>query len=199
MTDLDIRELDRRAVERSIEMVTQATPADLARPTPCQGWSLGDLLAHMTAQHRGFAAAAAGQGADLAHWAVQPLGDDAVAIYTAAAEAVIAAFAAEGAIERPFMLPEFTTERTFPARQAIGFHFIDYVVHAWDVARALGVPYTLDSELAAPALRIAEAVPNGPERLRPGAAFRPALARTSSAAPLDRILRMLGRSPDWPK
>jgi uncharacterized protein (TIGR03086 family) len=198
MADLDIRDLDRRAVQRSMQIVARATPADLTHPTPCEGWSLGDLLAHMTAQHRGFAAAAAGQGADLARWAVRPLGDDAVAAYTAAAEAVIAAFGTDDVLGRQFVLPELTAAQAFPARQAIGFHFIDYVVHAWDVARALGVPYTLDAEVAAPALRIAEAVPNGPERLRPGAAFRPALVEPSSTTPLDRILSMLGRSPAWP-
>lgn len=32
----------------------------MSRPTPCAGWSLRDLLARMTVQHRGFAAAAAG-------------------------------------------------------------------------------------------------------------------------------------------
>jgi gas vesicle protein len=41
--------------------VTQLTPADLTRPTPCAGWTLHGLLAHMTTQHYGFAAAAAGQ------------------------------------------------------------------------------------------------------------------------------------------
>jgi hypothetical protein len=49
----DIRELDRVAVRASIDVVSQVVPADLARPTPCQAWTLRDLLAHMTAQHHG--------------------------------------------------------------------------------------------------------------------------------------------------
>jgi hypothetical protein len=38
----------------------------------------------------------------------------------------------------PFSLPEITTKITFPGRQAIGFHFVDYGVHAWDIARWSG-------------------------------------------------------------
>ena len=57
---MDVRELDRRAVRASVDMVAKVTIEDLGRPTPCAGWTLADLLAHMTAQHRGFAAAAEG-------------------------------------------------------------------------------------------------------------------------------------------
>jgi len=56
----DIRELNRRAVQASVEVVSQVDPGDLGRPTPCSQWSLGELLAHMTIQHRGFAAPAPG-------------------------------------------------------------------------------------------------------------------------------------------
>ena len=61
--------------------------------------------------------------------------DDQVAEYIAAAEHVIAAFAEPGVCERGFSLPEIITGVEFPAARAISFHFIDYVVHGWDVAR----------------------------------------------------------------
>ena len=64
MTTPDIRDLDARAVRASVDVVEEITAVDLSRPTPCAGWTLGDLLAHMTVQHQGFAAAAAGRGAD---------------------------------------------------------------------------------------------------------------------------------------
>jgi uncharacterized protein (TIGR03086 family) len=195
----DIRELDRRAVLASAEVVSTASANDLDRATPCVDWTLGDLLAHMTVQHYGFAAAARGHGADLEVWRVRPLGHRAVAAYTEAAEHVIAAFAEDGVLEREFVLPEFRTGPAFPAARAIGFHFIDYLVHGWDVARALGLPYTPDPDLLQASLPIAQAVPNGPERLDPGTAFRPRLAVTSPATTLDQILALLGRSPRWPE
>jgi uncharacterized protein (TIGR03086 family) len=71
------------------------------------------------------------------------------------------------------------------------------VVHGWDVARALGQPYELDDDLVKAALPVAEAVPEGERRLRPGAAFRPGLPATGGTGPMDRILGLLGRSPAW--
>ena len=189
--------LNRLAVVASVEVVSRVEVGDLGRPTPCAEWTLAELLAHMTVQHHGFAEAARGNGGDLGVWRARPLGDDPVGEYTAAAERVLAAFAEAGVPEREFELPEFQPVSRFAAARAIGFHLIDYVVHGWDVARSIGVGYELDPELAEPALRIARAVPNGANRLEPGAAFAPALA-DGAGTPLDRILAALGRSPGWP-
>jgi uncharacterized protein (TIGR03086 family) len=194
----EIRAFNQRAVRRSIELVDPVTAADLGRPTPCGGWTLADLIGHLTAQHRGFAAAARGDGADLAHWSVSLPGPDAAQTYRAAAEDVLAAFAAVPSAESPFTLPEISTSMTFPAQQAIGFHLIDYVVHSWDLARALDVPAGLDDDLLEASRPIAFAVPNGKERLRPGAGFAPSLDPAPAQSTLDEILLRLGRSPNWP-
>ena len=194
----DISELDRRAVDYSVALVSQAGPEDLARPTPCGEWDLAHLLAHMTVQHRGFAASARGAGGDPELWRMGEPAADPVAAYREAAADVVAAFAETGVQERDFELPEFAPGFTAPGHQAIGFHFIDYVVHGWDVARALGLPYELDEELAEPALRIAEVVPGGEIRLRPGSPFALALPAADEQDPLRRILTHLGRSPSWP-
>ncbi len=200
--EVDIRELNGRAVRASADVVARATAEDLGRPTPCAGWTLADLLAHMIVQHRGFAAAARGAGADLAVWRVRPVGAEAVSAYAEAAEHVLAAFAEDGVLEREFTLPEFAQpefdrEPVFSGAQAIGFHFIDYLVHAWDVARTLDVDFTADPELVEAAWPIALAVPDDERRDRPGAAFRPSLAVTEDASRFDRMLALLGRSPLW--
>jgi uncharacterized protein (TIGR03086 family) len=192
---MDVRELDRRAVRASLDMVAKVTIEDLGRPTPCAGWTLADLLAHMTAQHHGFAAAAEGTGADLAVWRAEPLGDGAVSAYTGAAERVMTAFAEDGVLDRAFALPEFGRGLTFPAAQAIGFHLIDYLVHGWDVAQSLGVEFTAEPELVEVAWPIAQAIPDDERRRRPGAAFQPSLAIPEDATRFDLILAMLGRSP----
>lgn len=194
----DIVGLDAQAVRASVQVVSQVHAADLARPTPCSGWTLADLLAHMTAQHHGFAAAAAGDGADLVHWQTGAPVDDPVGQYAAAAERVIAAFAAAGVLAGEFMLPEISPKLPFPAAEAIGFHMVDYVVHGWDVARALGLDYDLEPEVLAAALPIARAVPDGERRRRPGAAFAPRVAATNGD-PLTQIVAQLGRHPDWPR
>jgi uncharacterized protein (TIGR03086 family) len=183
------------AVRASVEAVSMVDTADLDRPTPCSEWTLADLLAHMTAQHHGFAAAARGRGADPAAWQLRP-STDPVADHRAAAELLLAAFAEKGLAEREFALPELGTA-PFPAEQAVAFHLIDYVVHGWDVARTLGRPYNLHPDIAAPALRIAAQVPDDKRRLAPDAPFAPALPVTPKAEPLARILSILGRNPNW--
>ncbi|MEU8780095.1 TIGR03086 family metal-binding protein [Streptomyces sp. NPDC048637] len=192
-----LRRLHAQAVRDSVALIRRVTPDDLSRPTPCSAWTLADLLAHMTAQHHGFGAAALGKGQDPAHWSVRPIGADPVGPYTAAAEHVIAAFATVESPDRAFALPEFSTTRTFPAARAIGFHLIDYVVHSWDVARTLGLTYAPGAELLRAALPIARAVPDGDSRLAPGSAFRPGLAADEGADTLEKILAALGRSPHW--
>jgi uncharacterized protein (TIGR03086 family) len=195
-TITDIVALDALAVHASVELVGRARPADMARPTPCADWTLHGLISHMTAQHYGFAAAAAGDG-DPARWRPRRLGGDPAAEYRAAAETVLAAFSADGVLDRRFPLPELAAGPLFPARQAVSFHFVDYVVHSWDVAKTLGLEAHFTSELLAAALRVAQAVPDGETRLAPGAAFSPAVAWEDDGSPLDQIVAVLGRSPGW--
>jgi len=185
----------RIAVAVSIDVVSRVDKEDLGRPTPCSEWTLADLLAHMTAQHHGFAAAARGRGADPAVWRPRPSADP-VADYLAAADLLLAAFTEDGLTDRVFALPELATT-TFTAEQAVTFHLIDYVVHGWDVSRTIGCSYELDPNVVGLALRIAAQVPDGPLRRKPGAPFAPALPFTPATTPLDRILSALGRDPDW--
>ncbi|PRZ44300.1 uncharacterized protein (TIGR03086 family) [Antricoccus suffuscus] len=193
----DIREVHERVIQLSTNTVSNVSASDLDRPTPCAGWTLRDLLEHMITQHYGFAAAAAGNGAERGVWELRSVGTHPVAEYAAAAEHVVTAFSLEDVLERQFALPEISEDITFPGKQAIGFHLIDYVVHSWDVAQSIGESVELDPDIADIALKIAAAVPNGDERKSDGAAFAPAQSVPSHAAPLDQILALLGRSPDW--
>ncbi|MCX5417578.1 TIGR03086 family metal-binding protein [Streptomyces sp. NBC_00059] len=200
-TPADIVLLDRIAVLESVRVVDEARPGDWLRPTPCDRWTLRELVEHMAAQHHGFAAASRGEGADAAAWRRPDLGDDPAGAYRTAAKAVLDAFASPGLPERPFALPEISA-RPVPALRAVGFHFIDYVAHAWDVATALGLPVRLPEPVLREALPIALAVPDGDVRRAPGAAFRPGLpvdreTRPDGHGTLSLILAVLGRSSDW--
>ena len=196
----DIVSPDAEAVRASVRVVGLAGPQDLARMTPCAGWTLGNLVAHMTAQHDGFVAAAAGEGADLSRWQPGEPGADPVGEYEAAAGRVLAAFAADGVLDRRFTLPEISPELRFPATEAIGFHFIDYVVHGWDVARSLGLDhYELEPDLLDAALLIARAVPDGGLREQGLVPFAPAVLVTGEVSVLGQIVALLGRRPGWPQ
>ncbi|MFE6163809.1 TIGR03086 family metal-binding protein [Streptomyces sp. NPDC056486] len=194
---LDLIALDRAAVQESLRVLRAARDADWERPSPCADWTLRDLVAHMTAQHHGFAAAARGSGADRTYWIEQDLGSDPFKIYEESVRHVLAAFAEEaeeGVMERGFTLPEIGG--TFTGRIAVGFHFLDYVVHSWDVATTIGVDIDLPLPVIEAALEIARRVPKDPERRGPGAAFAPVLPTPEHASPLEEMLALLGRSPD---
>ena len=195
MHTINLVAADAAAVRATLDLVARVIPADLARPTPCAGWDLSMLLRHMTAQHHGFAAAAAGRGADHAAWELPPADTDLTRAYPAAAAAVLNAFTAEDVLERPFVLPEFDATRPLPGRLVIGFHLVDYVVHGWDVAHSIGAPFQPDAEVLAAALPIVRAVPDDASRLEPGAAFAPGRPVPAGADPLTEILLLLGRDP----
>jgi uncharacterized protein (TIGR03086 family) len=201
LTNQDIRSEHRTAVLASVDVINTVTPKDLHRATPCDGWDLAQLLVHMTVQHHGFAAAARGDGADPARWDTATVADAVVAdpagAYAAAATDVLDAFADDGVLDASFALPEFGLGAAFPGSQAIGFHFVDYVVHGWDVARAIDKPFTLPADVISAVLPLVFAVPDGDFRNAPGSAFALAIEAGEGSSDLDRVLLHLGRSPAW--
>ena len=181
----------RRAVHATLSAL--AEPVDLGAPTPCAGWDVADLVAHMAVQQRGFARAVAGERTGVADWAPVPAD---VAAYASACRELLAAFAAISDPDAPVFLPEIRDEPV-PARVAVGFQLVDNVVHAWDVAVALGRRPQLDEDVVAAGLAVARQVPVGVERERAGAAFAHALPLPATVSALDETLLLLGRDPAW--
>ncbi|MDG4664125.1 TIGR03086 family metal-binding protein [Mycobacterium sp. 236(2023)] len=195
------KELHHTALQSSTDIVSTVRPDQLTLPTPCAGWRLADLLTHMTAQHHGFAAAARGHGADLGRWRTEPLADavaaDPAGAYAAAARDVLEAFAAPRVEDVAFALPEFGADVTVPGAMAMGFHFVDYVVHGWDVAASLGHPFSVPDDVAAAALPIALGVPDGEVRDAENSPFARATTPADTDDDFARILRHLGRNPEY--
>ncbi|MBV9278961.1 MAG: TIGR03086 family protein [Chloroflexi bacterium] len=191
----DLLQIHRRVMEQSVAIVNHVTIDDLARPTPCEGWTLRDLLAHMMGQNYGFAAAARARQ-DRSAFAPRPVGSDPAGEYQASATRVVDAFSTPGLLDGHMYLPEVRDGMVLPAVTAVEFHVVDYVVHAWDVARTIGVSIEYDDDILQVARRIAEEVPDTAKSPEPHTPFGPAL-RTTSGAALDQIVAMLGRSPEW--
>lgn len=190
-------ELHRRAMLRSVEIVNRAGDDQFELPTPCAGWSLRRLLDHMVSENHGFAAAADGERSDRTAWS-RDAGAEPRATYAASADRVVASFGADSVLDREFWLPLIDDTALFPARQAIGFHLLDYAIHAWDVAVTIGVPIVFDDDITEAVLEIAHRdVPDGARRRRPGAGFQPPVPVPDDAPAQDRLLGWLGRSPTW--
>ncbi|TMQ90005.1 TIGR03086 family protein [Actinomadura soli] len=190
----DFRPLDRRASDLYLSTVAQVKPDMLTRPTPCPDWTLHGLLRHQISQDEGFAAAARGDGARLSAWRGGDLGDDPHAASRTSADLVTRAFA-DLPLDAELALPEIREGGTFPAALAISFHFVDLVVHAWDVAATINVPWEPAEDLVTASLKVAAIVPD--DGRAPGESFAPKLDAPPDAPPKDRLLALLGRSPSW--
>jgi uncharacterized protein (TIGR03086 family) len=187
----DVRELDRRALAATGEVIAAVRSADLDQPTPCTKWSLTGLLEHLVNENRGYAASSMGAPAIVSIWYSGDLKPDPHRAYRDSAAWVTDAFAAPGVYEGRFEVRAFGY---FPAPVAIGMHFVDVLVHGWDVAVSIGLPYRPDDELAASALAIASRWPRTGDRRRE---FARRVRVPADASDFTRLLGLLGRSSSW--
>ncbi|HEX9994071.1 MAG TPA: TIGR03086 family metal-binding protein [Acidimicrobiales bacterium] len=114
-------------------------------PSPCEGWSARDVVEHGIAGNRMSVLLLAGATAADAIAAVRaaPVGDDPVAAYDEAGRDMVDAFRAPGALSRTVHHPR----GDITGEQFLGFRVGDLVIHAWDLARAIGADDRLDPAL----------------------------------------------------
>jgi uncharacterized protein (TIGR03086 family) len=141
MEPLDALALARAQFAQRVRLVKAD---DWQRPTPCEGWTVRDLVLHVVGGDRMSAALVRGATRDeaTAVRSTVDLGDDAVAAFDAEADDVAAAFAEPGAFDRRCPHPSGID---IPGAQLFGFRVGEYVLHGWDLARAIGADEKLDS------------------------------------------------------
>ncbi len=155
--------------------------------TPCPGWDVRTLLGHLVGGNHLYAAALAGQdgparGADV-------LGPDPCGAYRDSAAAVVAAFRAPGALDRPVTVPFGTV----PAEMALHLRIVEVLTHGWDLARATGRTVSFPDDVVEQEIAFSRrALPMIPPERAPFAPSRPV---PDDAAPLDRLVALLGRDP----
>jgi uncharacterized protein (TIGR03086 family) len=184
---MQIRELDRKALDTLGALIAEVKPDHYRLPTPCDDWTLYGLIRHQVSDNLGFAAAARGAGPDIATWNAGRLGDDPYAAYQASADAFTQAFADDDVLDRDLIVREFGS---FPGRVALSMHVLDCTVHGWDVAQSLGVPYDPPGDLVEHSLAVAGFIPADDREER--GSFRP-VVQTGDETPLARLLALTGR------
>ena len=187
----DLRELHARAMDEADAYVRLVGAADLGSATPCAGWTLADLLAHMIGQHRGFAAAVRSGDAPRTAYAPVPFSAKG---WRESVQELLAAFAATSPGSRAVAV-EITVE-PLPVERLVAAQLLDTVVHTWDIAHALGRWHEPSAALIDATAQVARSVPDGAVREAPGAAFAPSLPLGES--PWERALAQLGRDPRRP-
>ena len=115
-----------------------------SEPTPCTGWSVRDLVNHVTSEQLWAPQLLAGRtiaevGDKFDH---DVLGDNPVASWRAAITAATAAFAQPGVSERTVEL----SSGTRPAHEYLDEMVTDLAIHGWDLAKALHLDETIDPQ-----------------------------------------------------
>lgn len=176
------------------ELLPGVSDEQLGRPTPCERWSVGDLLDHLIGLTYGFRLAAekapdpapGGPGEPAAarlhpQWRSRlPEQLDRMVVAWRAPDA----WAGEAAIGG-VVLPA-------PAIGLFGLN--ELVVHGWDLARATGQPYDPGRQTveAVHGLVSQQASAEGTPGL-----FGPSISLPADAPLLDRVVALTGRDPGW--
>ncbi|MCE6996845.1 TIGR03086 family metal-binding protein [Saccharothrix sp. S26] len=186
---MDLLDLNRSALDLNLKLMADLDEAHLDMATPCAGWTVYELLRHQVESTLAFTAAVRRADVD------EPASDDLTIAYRVATDAATEAFRADGVLERETEFPGYGRR---PGHHVVAAHFVDNLVHAWDLCRALGIDSTLDTELATAAYRMARHYPTTPDVRGPGAAFAMPVDVPADAPITDRLVGLLGRSPNWP-
>ena len=173
-------ELLDRSLSYTRVALNHVTDADLARPTPCERWNLGQLLAHMEDALDAFA--------EGHHGAIDL--DDLTPALVRVQNLQRKACALLAVWSRPapptVRIGEYDVATEVVALTAA----LDITVHGWDVAQAVGADLPVPARLARDLLAVAEwLIPATGREDR----FAPALDVPDDASEEQRLLGFLGR------
>ncbi|MFD8914071.1 TIGR03086 family metal-binding protein [Streptomyces sp. NPDC059575] len=163
--------------------------------TPCPDYTVGDLLAHLHTLSVAFRSAALkdfGPRTDTAPTTARPaLSPDWRTDLPKALDALADAWRDPAAWTGDTRAGGVD----LPGAVAGAVAADELVVHAWDLARALDLPYTPDPEALSSAHTFLQAAAELPDR--PAGLFGPIVRVPEDAPLLDRALGLSGRDPEW--
>ncbi len=163
------------AADKWDEVIAQVGDDDWEKGTPCDDWSVRELVDHaMFWQGRG----AGVFGADVAE------GADWAEVKPALAAALADPANLEGTAEALGGVP----------KQAVaGLIIADLLVHSWDLATSIGADTTLPEPAVASTLMGLQRLPE--QMLRGERMFGPAVEVADDASAQDRLIGFVGRTP----
>ena len=190
VSEPDIAALHRRALESTRLVVVGLDPTRWEASTPCEEWTIRELLNHVIAGN--WWAARLASGASIADVGTEldgdQVGDAPRSSYDASADAAARAFEAPGALEAPCAV----SYGPVPGSVYAGHRFIDVLIHGWDLAVASGQDSTLAPNLIEGAWQVLEPQL---DMLRASGMFGDDLEIPADADAETRLLMTLGRRP----
>jgi uncharacterized protein (TIGR03086 family) len=177
-----------RAFASTRAVLSTIKPDQLDLSTPCACWDVRSLINHFVGTARWAADMIAGAaGTPDQDYAAS----DFLATYDEYVAVALAAFAADGALDRAVRLPFGELSGT----ELMDLASTDQFIHGWDLARATGHDTDLDPELARDLIArtritVLDAY-RGPEGVAP---FGPIVEPRPDAYPADQLAAFLGRA-----
>jgi len=165
----------------AIALVERVRPEDLVRPTPCQGWDVRGLLGHLLEWGPPLEGAARKE-------AVAPGAAD--GDVRGQLDRLAAAWGEAEAWDGGTVMAGLE----LPADLVGGMVLGEFVLHGWDLARALGVPVAFPGDV----LRLMyDEVARSAEQGRAMGVYGPEVPVPAGAGLFDRLLGLSGRAPGW--
>jgi uncharacterized protein (TIGR03086 family) len=177
-----------QAIASTRGILTAVSKDQLGDATPCAAWKVSDVINHIVGGQSFFEAGAKGEppvagDADFA-------AADFVADFDDASQRCLAAFRADGVMERTLTLPF----GQMPGAAFMGIAATDTFTHGWDLAKATGQSTDLAPELAAQLLAGARQVIQPAFRSSEGTVFGPEQPAPAGACNADQLAAFLGRT-----
>jgi uncharacterized protein (TIGR03086 family) len=189
---MDLVDSYRRSLAVFTDRVRQVKPDQWRGPTACTDWDVHALVNHVVNEDRWtvplFGGATIADVGD--RFDGDLLGDDPVASASDAAKQAEAAVAEPGAVDKVVHLSFGDT----PAEEYLRQLLADHLVHAWDVAAAIGADRSLPDDLVREcATWFADREP----LYRSGGAIAARVEVADGASEQDRLIAAFGRDPAW--
>ena len=185
---MDVVTLHDRAIAETDKIVAGVTADDLAKQTPCTEFKVTDLLQHLVGSNVMFTKIAKGDSFQGAQALPDMPGDDPIQAWKESSRQVSEAWQDRDLLQKTVDLPFGTV----PAEFGLGIHFLEVLVHGWDLAKATGQEAKLDPDLAQAAYDMISPVI---EMGRAGGAFGPEVPVSPDAPIHERLVGLLGRAP----
>ncbi|MCA1832964.1 MAG: TIGR03086 family metal-binding protein [Actinomycetota bacterium] len=186
---MDLRPFYFNALENTGRIVAGVQAEQLAADTPCEGWSLRELINHLIGGVYLFERALAGEKNDPHQTPPDLAGDDPGVAFENARKLAVEGWSADGALER-----QVHVFGEMPATGALRIALMEAVVHGWDVAKATGQDYGIEPMLATAMLdglkKVYGDAPRGDDGF-----FAPEVEVPENASPEDKLVAFLGRRP----
>ena len=180
-----------RTVDSASAMVRGVRADELTKPTPCTDWDVKALMNHMAGVMAGFTAALEGAAVEMPpQEPVDVLGSDPAGSFAGISQRMLDAWRTPGALERTLAMPIGDV----PGALGITIVLADQLLHTWDLAKALGRPYTMDADAAQAALQMMQRMMR-PEYRGPGQGFAAAVPCPEDAPVQERLVAFAGRKP----